>query len=493
MQALSESLLAALPHGVAAPAYRRSAVRAGIAHLSVGNFHRAHQAWYIDRLLAEPSQQGWGICGIGLLDTPAERAKAAAMAGQNGLYTLSRFDAGGTATRQVVGAIVEFLYAPDDIEAVLRRLSDPAIRIVSMTITEGGYNQDRVTGRYRIDAPEVVAELAAPHRPRSAFGVIVEALRRRRDAGAGPFTAMSCDNLINNGGVTREAVVSHARALDPALADWIERHVAFPNAMVDGITPAVGPEECARIAAATGIDDRVPVFSESYMNWVMEDAFCAGRPDFERVGVRMVPDVHPYELAKLHMLNASHSMLAYPAQLAGLRCVDEALGEPQIRRLLERFMEIDVIPMLAEPPGMNLQDYKNELLARFGNPAIRDQVARISGGGAVKWPVFLAPTIRAVVARGGDVRRLAFGLACFLRYLGGIDDRGQRFEPNEPALSPADLALARDPDPAAALGMTLLHEIGVAPGGALAEAVLRMRHAIAQGGALAALARIDSI
>ena len=473
MTPLSPATLPALPPYVARFGYNRAAVRAGIAHLSVGNFHRAHQAWYIDRLLHLPGNEGWGICGIGVMDTPAERAKAAAMQAQGGLYTLTRFDADGTPHRHVVGSIVEFLYAPDDMAAVLAKLADPDIRIVSMTVTEGGYNQDR-HGAYRLDTQAVQADLALPHAPATVFGLIVEALRLRRAAGVAPFSVLSCDNLINNGHAARTAVITHARALDEDLAAWIAARTAFPNAMVDGITPAVGPAERDRINTASGIDDAVPVFAESYVNWVLEDAFSNTHPDLAAVGVRMTHDVRPYELAKLYMLNASHSMLSYPAQLAGFTFVDDAMREPLIYGLLEQFMERDVIPALSQPPGMDLHAYKTELLDRFANPAVRDQVARLSGGGAVKLPVFLGPTIARVLAAGADHRRLAFGLAAFTRYLGGVADTGAHFTPQEPALP--------DTGPAA-----LLRELGAVPGSDFAATVAAMGEAIAARGALSVL------
>ena len=248
MVPLTTATLANHSSGVAPP-YDRAKIRAGIAHLSVGNFHRAHQAWFLDRLLAVPGHEEWGILGIGLLDVPAEREKAEAMRAQDGLYTLTRHAPDGATERRIVGSIVEYLHAPDDPAAVLARLDDPAIRIVTMTITEGGYNRDSRTGAYATDAPEVVRELADPTNPRSAFGFIVEALRRRRAAGVPAFTVQSCDNLPDNGGVTRAAVAAHARALDAGLAEWIQAEVAFPSSMVDGITPATGPAERARLAA----------------------------------------------------------------------------------------------------------------------------------------------------------------------------------------------------------------------------------------------------
>jgi mannitol-1-phosphate/altronate dehydrogenase len=487
---LNNATLGSLPSAVQRFSYDRSAVTAGIVHLSVGNFHRAHQAWYLDRLLGLPGNERWGLCGVGLIDDATERLKTVTFPQQDNLYTLTQYPPEGEEQVQVIGSIVDYLFAPGGSEEVLAKLSHPAIRIVSMTITEGGYNQDKRTGEYRLDAPATMAELKTPRAPRSAFGFIVEALRRRREAGTAPFTVLSCDNLRNNGAVARSAVLSHAKALDPELGRWIEANVTFPSSMVDRITPAVLKADAERINHACGVADRLPVFSEDFAQWVVEDKFCNGRPPLELVDVQMVDDVHPYELAKVRLLNASHSMLAYPGQLAGLTQVNQALAEPLIRRLLEEFMEQDVIVHLRAPPGMDLHAYKDKLLARFSNPAIGDQLARISSDGAAKLPVFLGSTTSEVISAGGDMRRIALGLACFVRYLGGVDDNGKAFQPFEPNLDPADKALALDDDPRAALRMSLLHGFGITEDGPFAETFIRLRTDLAEKGALATLAGV---
>lgn len=481
MMRLNAAALGSLPPGVQGPEYDRARVRAGIAHLSVGNFHRAHQAWYVEQLLTQPDQRQWALHGIGLIDDPRERAKADALQQQDGLYSLTRYDADGGVERRVIGAILKMTFAPAAPRDALATLCDPAIRIVSLTITEGGY---------RLDSPDVLADRITPETPRSAFGYIVAALRHRRAAGAVPFTVLSCDNLMENGDITRHAVLAQAEAVDAGLASWISASVAFPNSMVDGITPATSEDDRARLNAASGLDDLVPVFSESFMDWVIEDRFCNGRPMLERLGVRLVQDVRPYEQAKLHMLNAGHSMLAYPAILAGYTRVDEAMRDPLIRGLVGAYMERDAAPMLAPAPGLDLAVYRDLLLARFANPAVGDQVARLAGGGAVKLPVFLAPPLRYAVTSGGDTRRLAFCIACFLNYLRGIDDRGTRFPVQEPALSQSDLALATDSEPRAALRMAKLAELGVPSAGPLADEIIRRRTDLTARGALAVLAEI---
>ncbi len=487
---LNNTTLSQLPAGVRRFGYDRAALVPGIVHLSVGNFHRAHQAWYLDRLFEQPGSEGWALCGVGLIDDEGERLKAAAFPKQDDLYTLTLCPPAAATTHQVIGSIVEYHFAPPNPDVVLERMADPAIRIVSMTITEGGYNQDKRTGAYRLDAPTTVAELATPLAPRSAFGFIVEALRRRRDREIAPFTVLSCDNLRNNGDVAKSAVLTHARSLDPELASWIEAHVAFPSSMVDRITPATLRADADRINAATGVADQLPIFAEDFAQWVIEDRFCNGRPPLERVGAQMVDDVHPYELAKVRMLNGSHMLIGYAGQLAGFKRVDEAMREPLIRQLVERFMTADVIPLLAPPPGMELGPYRDMLVARFANPSIGDQTARLSGDSIAKLPVYILPTLHELFERGADHGRLAFAIAAFLHYLGGVDDQGASYKPFEPNLEPADLALANDPDPQAAFRMSVLQGFGIEAQEGFRDDVVRTRAAIAARGTLAVLAEL---
>ena len=429
--------------------YDRSRVTAGIAHMSVGNFHRAHQACYVEQILALSGHEHWGILGIGLLDVPSERAKADALRRQSGLYSLTAYPPEGTPKVSVIGSIVDYLHAPNEPEAVLRRLADPAIRIVTMTVTEGGYNRDDA-GRFRLESPDIVHDLAGGL-PRTVFGFITEALHRRRRAGAGPFTVMSCDNLRHNGRVIEAALLSFARARDPGLADWIQRTVTFPSCMVDRITPATAPADVARLNAASGFDDAAPVFAEDFIQWVIEDRFCAGRPRWEEVGVQFTGDVDPYEQVKLRMLNASHSVMAYPAVLIGHRLVHEAVADPELRAFLSDFLQRDAGPLLDAPPGMSTRSYGELLLRRYSNTAIGDQVLRIASDGISKLPVFLRDTATAILDRGGDHRRIAFALAAFAEYLGGKDDAGATFAVNEPGYTSGQAALVEDPDPARAL------------------------------------------
>ncbi|WP_296942294.1 mannitol dehydrogenase family protein [uncultured Massilia sp.] len=495
--ALSNAFLRHAPRTVQAalPAYDRSRVTPGIAHIGVGNFHRVHQALAIDRCLHLPDHASWGIVGIGLGDGAAARAKADAYRRQDGLYSVTAFDAAGGADARVVGAMVDYLHAPRDPDAVLRLLASPAIRIVSLTITEGGYNIDETSGAFRLDEPAVARDLAAAGMeggaaPRTAFGLIVGALRLRRAAGLPAFTVLSCDNLRANGDTARHAVLSYAYALDRELADWIACHAAFPNSMVDRIAPGVSDQQRRRIAALLGAEDALPAVAEPFSQWVVEDRFSAGRPDLAAAGVVFSDEVHAWEALKGRMLNASHMLLAYPALLCGYRTVPEAMRDPLLKRLLVRFMEADVIPHLDLPQGVSAHAYKETLLKRFANPAVADQLLRVAHDGAAKIPVFHSKTIATLLERGADPARPAFLLACFRRYLSGRDCNGGLLDVAEPHFSDIDDALLDPADPLTLLDTSPFAALGLRRQPAFVDAYLRLADAIEAHGIRIALATV---
>lgn len=425
---------------VSRPVYDRARVTPGIAHIGVGNFHRVHQALYVDRCLHLEGQNDWGIVGIGLSDSDAGRAKAAAFAAQDNLYTVTEYDNDGVGSTRVIGAMVRYLHAPADPAAVLAQLADVAIRIVSLTITEGGYRIDERTGELDLADPDIAADLRESM-PRTVYGYLTEALRRRRDAGVAPFTVVSCDNLRGNGDTTRRGLLGYARVKDPALADWVAQHVSFPNSMVDRIAPTVTAEVRAQVVAASGVSDALPAVAETYLQWVVQDRFPSGRPALDRVGVQLRDDVATFEAVKGRMLNACHMLLAYPALLMGYRYVHEAMADARLLALLQQFLDRDVIPYVEGPPGVALPDYAASILQRFANPAIGDQLLRIATDGATKIPTFHAKTISVLTDGAGDVRREALLLALFRRYLGGMDDTGTAFEVTEPQLTDDDRRL----------------------------------------------------
>ena len=445
MLKLSNQTLDRLPPEVAVPGYDRSRVSPGIVHIGVGNFHRMHQAVFIDRCLHRPGQESWGIVGVSLRRGAGEEEKAEAFRRQDGLYTVTEFDPGGDDQTRVIGAMIDYVHAPEDPERVLTLLARPAIGIVTLTITEKTYNIDERTGTFRIDDPEIARDLAE-RVPRTVFGILAEALARRRAAGVPPFTVVSCDNLRHNGDTTRVAVAGFARVRDPELAEWIEREVAFPNGMVDRIAPTVTLEDRRRLNVQSGIDDLMPAMGESFVQWVIEDRFPGGRPALDAVGVELRDDVALFEAAKGRILNAAHMMLAYPALLCGYRMVHEAMRDERLAGFLRRFLLRDAIPLIQGPGGVALPDYAEIILERFANPAVGDQLMRIAQDGAAKIPVFHRRTIETLLETDGPLAREAFFLASFARFLGGRDDSGQAYEVVEPTLSEKDHAELRAAD-----------------------------------------------
>jgi mannitol 2-dehydrogenase len=408
------------------PAYDRDLVTPGVVHFGVGGFHRAHQAMYHDRLLSEGTAPGWGICGVGVM--PADRRMKQVLTAQDGLYTLVLKHSDGTYEPRVIGSIVEYLYAPDDPEAVIEKMAAPTTRIVSLTITEGGYNINDVTGEFDASNEGVVGDLAPGAVPRTVFGLIIEALRRRWKRGLAPFTVMSCDNLQDNGYRSRRAFTAFARLRDPELGDWVEREARFPNSMVDRITPVTTDADRAEVRERFGIEDQWPVVCEPYTQWVLEDAFTAGRPPYEQVGVQVVDRVEPYELMKLRLLNGSHQAMAYFGYLCGYRLVHEAAQDPSFQAFLLGYMDKEATPTLAPVPGVDLDGYKYNLIERFSNPQIRDTIARLCAESSDRIPKWLLPVVREQLAAGGEIRRSAAVVASWARYAEGVDEAGQPIE-----------------------------------------------------------------
>ncbi|PRY48940.1 mannitol 2-dehydrogenase [Geodermatophilus tzadiensis] len=422
MPPLAAATLPALAGSLPVPTYDRSRVRAGIVHLGVGAFHRSHQALYLDRLLAAGQGEEWGICGVGVL--PADRAMAEVMAAQDCLYTLVVRHPDGSAEARVVGSIVEYLLAPDDPDAVVEKMAAETTRIVSLTVTEGGYALDPVTGRFDPADPGVAHDLVPGATPSTWFGLLAEALVRRRDRGLAPFTVVSCDNVQHNGDVARRSFAAYAARRDPDLGAWVEREVAFPNSMVDRITPATTDDDRADVAQRFGVEDGWPVVCEPFVQWVLEDRFPLGRPPLEQAGVQVVADVEPYERMKLRLLNAGHQALAYLGTLAGYRLVHEAAQDPLFQRLLLGYMEQEATPTLLPVPGIDLDAYRRELIERFANPAIRDTLARLAFDGSERLPKWLLPVVRDNLAHGGEVARSAAVVAGWARYSEGVDEQG---------------------------------------------------------------------
>ena len=423
MTRLANATLTDIASVMPVPTYDRDSLRIGIVHFGVGGFHRSHQAMYLDRLMSEGKALDWAICGVGILPNDARMRDA--LHTQDGLYTLVLRHPDGSEEVRVIGSIADYLFAPDDPQAVIDRLADPGVRIVSLTVTEGGYAVDTATGAFDTALPAIAHDLTGDNLPQSVFGLVVAGLAKRREAGIPPFTVMSCDNIQGNGDIARIAFTSFARATDPHLADWIEREVAFPSAMVDRITPATTDADRSHVSAAYGIEDAWPVVAEPFVQWVLEDHFPAGRPPYESVGVQMVDDVIPYELMKLRLLNATHQAMAYPGLLAGYRYAHEVCQDEDYVQFLRDYMALEGAPTLAPVPGIDLDDYQDQLIERFASPAIRDTLQRLAFDGSERISKFLLPVVRDRLEADGDISRAALVIAAWAYHLAGVDERGQ--------------------------------------------------------------------
>ena len=425
MTKLNNASLHTLRPEVRIPAYNRTELLQHTIHLGVGGFHRAHQAVYLDDLLAMPNTERWGECGIGVLKSDIRMRDALAI--QNSLYTLVERGAAAQSAR-VIGSLVDFLYVPDQREAAIERMASPEARIVSLTITEGGYYIDDSTGVFLSGHPDIQHDLEHPGAPASSMGLIAAALDRRRLRDLAPFTVMSCDNLQGNGHITRRVLLAFTGLSNPALQQWIERNVAFPNSMVDRITPATTPADIAFVSEHFGIDDAWPVVTEPFRQWVVEDTFSNGRPAWQSVGVELISDVLPYEIMKMRLLNGSHLAMAYLGAVAGFTYVHDILAEPLFVEFIQAFME-EVTPVVPVIPGTSVAEYKRTLMERFSNPTINDQVTRICSEGSAKIPKWLVPSIAELLDRGGQTKVLALVVASWIFYLGlDLDERGQRLE-----------------------------------------------------------------
>jgi mannitol 2-dehydrogenase len=426
MLPLNAQTLASLPQDLPVPAYDRDRTRTGIVHFGVGGFHRAHEAMYLDRLMNDGTALDWAICGVGVM--PADRRMQEVLDAQNGLYTLVVKAPDGTLEPRVIGSIREYLFAPDDPEAVIEKMADPAVRIVSLTVTEGGYNINAVTGEFVTDNPDVQHDLQPGVAPKTTFGLITAALARRRERGVPPFTIMSCDNIQGNGHAARRSFVAFAALVDPELSRYVEDTVAFPNSMVDRITPVTTDDDRAEVRKRFGVDDGWPVVCEPFTQWALEDAFTAGRPPFEDAGVQVVHDVEPYELMKLRLLNASHQALCYFGYLAGYRLVHDVAQDPLFADFLLAYMDREATPTLEPVPGIDLSRYQHQLIERFSNAQVKDTVARLCAESSDRIPKWLLPVIRRNLETGGEILRSTAVVASWARYAEGTDEQGRPIE-----------------------------------------------------------------
>lgn len=449
---LNRRSLADLPSSVEAPGFDPSGVRPGIVHIGLGGFHRAHMARYTHELMERDAQAlGWGILGAVLM--PNDRRMVESLVPQDGLYTLIERE--GTQERaRIIGSLAGVADATKSSEPLLAALDDPAIRIVSLTVTENGYCLNAATKRLDPDHRLIRADLAAPERPRSAIGVIVEMLRRRRERALPPPTVLSCDNIQHNGEVLRQAVLDLASLRNDALSSWIESAVSFPSTMVDRITPVTAQADIDGLASRHGLIDRWPVVSETFSQWVIEDRFPQGRPSWEDVGAQFVEDVAPYEFMKLRLLNGSHLAVSGLGQLAGYVTIDESMADARIQAVMRALMDRETGPTLPAIPGVDIAAYKARLIERFANSAIRDTVQRVNSDAPIN---VLVDPIRDRLKTGGDVTFLALALAAWLRRVRGVDERGAPLVVTHPlAVLLREKALEGDADPRPLLSINSL-------------------------------------
>ncbi|MCX8997195.1 mannitol dehydrogenase family protein [Rhizobiaceae bacterium BDR2-2] len=441
---LSNATLTDLPSSVRVPTYDRSKLTPGIVHIGLGNFHRAHQAWYLHRLFELGLNPDWAIVGAGV--RPYDETQRLKMKAQDYLTTLIELDPSGKSA-EVSGSMIDYVPVVEGNGLLIERMADPAIRIVALTVTEGGYYIDPATKGFAADHPDIVHDAANPETPRTAFGAIVAALRLRRDRGIGPFTGLCCDNLLGNGLVLRQTVLSLARLSDPVLAEWIDTHCTFPNSMVDCIVPATGPKELA-LAREFGVDDAVPVTHENFRQWVIEDNFCAGRPDWDRAGATFSDRVHDFEVMKIRILNGGHQVISDVGEVLGIETISGCMEHPQVRALFRKVELEEIVPHVQPVPGFTPGEYVKLIDRRFSNTAIADTTRRVAFDGSSRHPGFVVPSIRDGLKAGTPVEGLALVSAAWARYCVGVRENGTVVEPNDPLWADlTDKAKAAKDDP----------------------------------------------
>ncbi|MCL4146501.1 UNVERIFIED_CONTAM: hypothetical protein GTU68_048791 [Idotea baltica] len=424
---LNQENLSEIGSGIPVPNYNRTAHKTGIVHIGVGGFHRAHQAYYLHQLRQLGEASDWNICGIGLREADSKLHDI--FKKQDHLYTLMVKHPDGKIEPEVIGSIIDFEMGTSNPESVIARMANADTKIVSLTITEGGYNFNSTTGNFNFENPDIQHELKNPKDPRTVYGFLTASLKIRRDAGLPAFTILICDNIEHNGNMARKMLLAFAEAQDLDLAKWIAKEVCFPNSMVDRITPVTTKADIETLAQTYGVQDEWPVTCEPFIQWVIEDKFSNGRPEFEKVGVQFVPDVGPYEKMKLRLLNAGHSVLGLLGVIHGHPTINACIEDETFATYLRAFMDTEATPVLGEIEGINLSDYKDTLLQRFANPNIKDSVGRICMESSAKLPKFLIATIHENLATGGSIKFATLVIAAWCYYSDkGMDRNGHAIE-----------------------------------------------------------------
>ncbi|MGB0439164.1 MAG: mannitol dehydrogenase family protein, partial [Paracoccaceae bacterium] len=416
----------------------------GIVHIGLGNFHRGHQAWYLHRLMQQGLAHDWAIIGAGV--RAGDAAQRDRLAAQDYLTTLIELDPKGRSA-EVVGSMIGFVPVEEDNAALIAQMTAPAIRIVALTVTEGGYYTDPVTKAFDAAHPDMQYDAAHPDSPRTAFGAMIAALRVRRANGTGPFTAQSCDNLQGNGTILRQTVVSLARLSDPDLAEWIDSACTFPNSMVDCIVPATGPKELD-LVKAFGIEDAAPVTHENFRQWVIEDAFCAGRPDWDKVGATFTDNVHHFEAMKIRILNGGHQLIADAGEVLSVETISGCMDHDVIGDFFRKTARTEIARQVDAVPGMTPEAYVDLIDSRFSNPEIIDTVRRVAFDGSSRQTGFILPTLRDALDKGEAMDGLVLSQAIWARMCAGTREDGSTIDPNDPIwdqLTTAAKAAQSDP------------------------------------------------
>ena len=426
MKRLNNETLGQVPASVSTPNYDRSALKAGIVHLGIGAFHRAHQAFYTEAVLNQFGGD-WGIIGCSLR-SPTVREQ---LAPQDGLYTLVERSS-DSEKLQIVGAVKAVMVGPEDPSALVAVMADPAIKIVSMTVTEKGYCHDPATGNLNLKNPDIQHDLENLNKPRSAIGYLVSALKARMDAGVPSFTALSCDNLPNNGQVLEKALHQFAEQVSPELAQWVRSNTTFPCTMIDRIVPATTDDDRQHVEELLGLRDEGTVFTEPFTQWVIEDNFVNGRPAWEEVGAQLVDEVEIFEKIKLRLLNGAHSTLAYSGYLAGFDYVSEVMAEPALVKMVETYHAREAGETVSAPEGFDIEFYKGQLRDRFRNKSLKHRTWQIAMDGSQKLPQRLLHTLWDQLQGAGHIDIITLGVAAWIRYVSGVDEKGQPIEVSDP-------------------------------------------------------------
>lgn len=418
--------LSSLPENVKVPGYDRTRIKTGIVHVGIGGFHRAHQAYYTDELLQDHGVTEWGICGIALLE--ADKKIYDVLDRQNGLYTLMITEQDGRKHARVIGSVVDYLFAPLNPVAVIKKMADPDVRIITLTITEGGYNFHPDSGEFMVDNAGIQWDLHHPGHPKTIFGYLTQALKLRKDNGTRGVTLQSCDNIQHNGAVLKKMLMAYITLAEPELRSWVQEHVSFPNSMVDRITPVTAGTDMESLRDNFSLADEWPVVCEPFCQWIIEDDFIAGRPAWEKVGAQFVDEVDPYEKMKIRLVNGGHVALGFTGYLNGYHFVNETIADELFHDFVRGFLDKEASPVLDAVPGIDIAAYKTTLMQRFANPHIQDQLTRIFSESSAKIPKFIIPTLLEQLEDGGEIRKCVLMIASWCRYLELVGTEGCEFE-----------------------------------------------------------------